>query len=294
MSSLKERLEQYEQQPDERVWNRIAETMHAKARRRRLTTAGIGAGIVAAAAIIALVTLRSTPTEPGSESRQQLTAATETQTLHTTAEAVVAASENENMNMEREERPTPTTEVTVAPQASDNNAEETADATGVLNTNRTTETTTREERTVAPTVTTPREHETPTTNYKPTQNNATTQNTGETKTNKQNTPAPKVQKSGTDSLVVWIPNAFSPDDPVNDNVRVFKVFPNNNASILSYEIYIYSRTGRQVYHSRDINAGWDGTANGHAMPMGAYVYIIELNDAVHGLQHKKGTVTLIR
>ena len=94
--------------------------------------------------------------------------------------------------------------------------------------------------------------------------------------------------------MVWIPNAFSPDDQLNESVRQFKVYPNSEANLLSYEIFIYSRSGRQVYHSKDVNAGWDGTANGQAQPMGTYVYIIELNDAVKGLQHQKGTITLIR
>ena len=101
-------------------------------------------------------------------------------------------------------------------------------------------------------------------------------------------------RSAPSELVVWIPNAFSPDDPVEESARTFKVFPNNDASIRSFEIFIYSRTGRLVYHSKDYNQGWDGTANGQKQPMGTYVYIIELNDAAKGLQHTKGSVTLIR
>ena len=95
-------------------------------------------------------------------------------------------------------------------------------------------------------------------------------------------------------LVVWIPNAFSPDDPVEEAARTFKVFPNDGANILSFEIFIYSRSGRLVYHSKDYNEGWNGISNGHPQPMGTYVYIIEINDAVKGLQHTKGSVTLIR
>ena len=95
-------------------------------------------------------------------------------------------------------------------------------------------------------------------------------------------------------LAVWIPNAFSPDDPVEESARTFKVFPNNDANIRTFEIFIYSRTGRMVYHSKDYKQGWDGTANGKPQPMGTYVYIIELNDVNKGLQHTKGTITLLR
>ena len=109
--------------------------------------------------------------------------------------------------------------------------------------------------------------------------------------------SPKINNSekvtATES-VVWVPNAFSPNDPDNPDVRLFKVYPSDAASINSYQIYVYSRGGRLVYHSRDINASWDGTSNGRALPMGTYVYVIEVNDAQKGLQYLKGTITLVR
>jgi len=101
-------------------------------------------------------------------------------------------------------------------------------------------------------------------------------------------------KLETTETTLWIPNAFSPDDPNDDNVRRFKVIANSTADIKSYKIYIYSRAGRLVFHSTDINSSWDGTANGHAQPMGTYVYIIETLNANSKLQHYKGTITLIR
>lgn len=103
-------------------------------------------------------------------------------------------------------------------------------------------------------------------------------------------------KAANDELVIWIPNAFAPDDndASDDRVRSFKVQPNNTSNILSFEMYIYSRSGRLMFHTKDINHAWDGTSNGKAQPMGTYVYVIQLNDATKGLQHTKGTVTLIR
>ncbi|MCR5192717.1 MAG: gliding motility-associated C-terminal domain-containing protein [Bacteroidales bacterium] len=103
----------------------------------------------------------------------------------------------------------------------------------------------------------------------------------------------KPAKAASSELNVWVPNAFAPDDP-NDAVRKFTVKPTNASAILSYEIYIYSRGGKLVYHSRDINESWDGTFKGHAQPMGSYVYIIQMNVSQKGVQHQKGTVTLIR
>ena len=58
-----------------------------------------------------------------------------------------------------------------------------------------------------------------------------------TESTKEETPQTKVQqqpKAPAEDLVIWIPNAFSPDDPINDNVRQFKVFHNSDANIISY------------------------------------------------------------
>ncbi len=111
------------------------------------------------------------------------------------------------------------------------------------------------------------------------------------KSNAVTSPAPV---SPADELVVWIPNAFAPNSGDDDRLRTFKVTPGAGAQITSFKMYIYSRTGRQVFYTNDVNAGWDGTAHGEALPMGTYVYIMEINDAVKGVQHTRGTVTLIR
>ena len=97
-----------------------------------------------------------------------------------------------------------------------------------------------------------------------------------------------------DSLVVWIPNAFSPEDPSNDEVCTFRVIPNRDAVISNYTIHIYSRAGRLVFRSENVNEAWDGTCNGVRQPTGSYVYVIGYRDAHYGIQHARGTVTLLR
>ncbi len=44
------------------------------------------------------------------------------------------------------------------------------------------------------------------------------------------------------------------------------------------EIYIYSRTGAQVYYSSNYQSDWDGTDNGKPLPIGSYMYFIDLKD----------------
>ena len=253
MSSLKEKFDQMEIAPDERVWEKINATMGRKARRRRLTTVGAGAAVALGLAAALLLTLRETPTAKDAV----VTAQANTETVQQTA----ATSEAPTMPAQ-ETRPAEKKATATAEQP--NGTERVA--------------------TTTPTRTTTTENATKATNN--------TSNTTDKKAPEQKQKAAK--SGGNDSLAIWIPNAFSPDDPTNDKVRCFKVFANNPTTILSYEIYIYSRTGRQVYHSRDINECWDGTAKGYAQPMGTYVYVIEVKDAVKGLQHKRGTITLLR
>lgn len=108
-------------------------------------------------------------------------------------------------------------------------------------------------------------------------------------------PKSSTPTQSTEELAVWIPNAFAPEEPNNDKNRVFKVIPSEESNISSFKMYIYSRSGRLMFKTTDFNVGWDGTANGHVQPMGAYVYVIEYYDNNKGkLEQLKGTLTLIR
>lgn len=111
----------------------------------------------------------------------------------------------------------------------------------------------------------------------------------ESKSSSAKAPVPPASE-----LMISIPNAFAPDDPSSDQVRRFKVVPNNGAEISNFKMYIYNRGGRQVFVSRDINLAWDGTSNGQPQPKGNYVYVIEYKDAQKGLQQTRGSVLLIR
>lgn len=82
--------------------------------------------------------------------------------------------------------------------------------------------------------------------------------------------------SATDSLnikahdsFIDVPNVFTPNgDGINDEFRVaYK-------SLKSFDIWIYNRWGRLVYHSTDPGSGWDGTINGRPASTGTYYYVI--------------------
>lgn len=87
------------------------------------------------------------------------------------------------------------------------------------------------------------------------------------------------------------PTAFSPNgDGMND---VFK--PKVLLRILQYQLRIFDRWGNQVYQSTNPSTGWDGTYNGHLLPVGAYVWsvhYVRVRDEKSISQ--QGTITLIR
>jgi gliding motility-associated-like protein len=89
---------------------------------------------------------------------------------------------------------------------------------------------------------------------------------------------------------VLIPNAFTPNsDGLND---IFLVYP--SVKIFDYQISIYDRSGQLVYHSKQVEMGWDGTYRGKPAPLGSYVYIITFTTEEKEKVIKQGSVLLIR
>ncbi len=56
------------------------------------------------------------------------------------------------------------------------------------------------------------------------------------------------------------------------------------------EIFVYSRWGKLVYHSRNAGEEWDGTYNGKLLPNDSYHYVIHLND---GSEPRTGVISII-
>jgi len=90
-------------------------------------------------------------------------------------------------------------------------------------------------------------------------------------------------------IVKLIPNVITPNgDGKNDQWRLDFIdvfFPNA-------EIDIYNRWGQKIFHSNGYSNAWDGSYKGDPLPVGAYFYIINLNDSETPII--KGSVTLIK
>lgn len=86
------------------------------------------------------------------------------------------------------------------------------------------------------------------------------------------------------------PNAFTPNgDNVNDEFRPAY------SSLKRYEITIYNRWGRKVYHGTDPSTGWDGTNGNSTCAEGVYYYVAEGQPFdVDSPIKRKGSVTIIR
>lgn len=89
---------------------------------------------------------------------------------------------------------------------------------------------------------------------------------------------------------IWAANAFTPGEDVNNRFYVY------GTDIIDYEINIYTRGGALVYHSIDMDEGWDGRCDGVEMPQAAYVWVLVYTDntAPSNKKKKVGTVTLLR
>lgn len=61
-----------------------------------------------------------------------------------------------------------------------------------------------------------------------------------------------------------------------------------------YSLTIYNKWGEQIFESKVVADGWDGTYKGEYVPSGTYVYLIKFRDARGQDQEKRGTVTVVK
>ena len=89
-------------------------------------------------------------------------------------------------------------------------------------------------------------------------------------------------------LVVYVPNAFTPNgDGLNDKLEFFGL-PTENATLK-----IYSQWGQTVYQSSDLNLGWDGVISGSVAPAGTYLYEIQFETSDGQKLRQRGTFAVI-
>ncbi len=104
--------------------------------------------------------------------------------------------------------------------------------------------------------------------------------------------------SGTDTIdvyvnqgteVLYIPNSFSPNNnEINDFFCVY------GTSIKNIDIQIYNRWGELLFHTTDLNQGWDGKYKGKNVAGGVYVYSVACEWESGERRQRSGTITVLR
>lgn len=93
-------------------------------------------------------------------------------------------------------------------------------------------------------------------------------------------------------FALYVPNAFTPNHSgLND------VFMAKGEGMRSFDMWIFDRWGQQIFHSSDINTGWDGTVqNSHSSVKceeDTYIWLIDANDSFNTTRSYMGKVTLL-
>lgn len=91
--------------------------------------------------------------------------------------------------------------------------------------------------------------------------------------------------------ILWVPSGFSPNnDGINDELFVYSPVLQE---ITAFRIF--NRWGAVVFHTNDMNQGWNGQIKGKRAEMGVYVYFVEAICPVSNQKVLiKGDVTLVR
>ncbi len=90
---------------------------------------------------------------------------------------------------------------------------------------------------------------------------------------------------------LYIPSAFTPNqDGRNETFQPVGQYVKN------FEMYIFNRWGTQIFHSTNLNQGWNGEVNGTGQisPEDVYIYKIMVTDAENTQHSYVGNVTLLK
>ncbi len=88
-------------------------------------------------------------------------------------------------------------------------------------------------------------------------------------------------KDPRDVAAVFAPTAFTPNGDTKNDYYIVK------ANAISYfEMQVYNRDGNILFHSKDINTGWDGSFENRQCTEGVYIAQIMYRDN-EGMEYVK-------
>ena len=95
----------------------------------------------------------------------------------------------------------------------------------------------------------------------------------------------------TPDILIFIPNAFSPDNKGEEKNNAFGV---TIGQYTSYSIQIFDRWGHKLFTSKNPKENWDGKSGNVMCNPDVYFYYIKVTGVTGQLYQYKGTITLIR
>ncbi|MGB4229157.1 MAG: gliding motility-associated C-terminal domain-containing protein, partial [Bacteroidales bacterium] len=90
---------------------------------------------------------------------------------------------------------------------------------------------------------------------------------------------------------IYVPNIFAPDGKGNAENEYLRVY---GKGIKDLDFKIFDRWGNEVFHTTDINVGWDGTYKGQPALAGDYTYMLRVTYYNGNNESLKGHIYLIR
>lgn len=90
----------------------------------------------------------------------------------------------------------------------------------------------------------------------------------------------------------YIPNAITPSDVNGINDEFFIYLP-ASLQVKEFEVSIYDRWGRLVFHSHEPDFRWDGTHNGKKLVNSTFTYVITILTEWHPRKVYRGSVTVL-
>lgn len=86
-----------------------------------------------------------------------------------------------------------------------------------------------------------------------------------------------------------VPNAFTPNGDGRNEILYVR-----GSGVMEMEFMLFNRRGDMVFHSRDINYGWDGIFNQEIQSSDVYMYYLRIVCESGVMRETRGNVTLIR
>jgi gliding motility-associated-like protein len=94
---------------------------------------------------------------------------------------------------------------------------------------------------------------------------------------------------------IFVPNVFSPN---GDNINDYFI-PQSNLEISQISLMVFDRWGNQLFNDNigigtsHVN-GWNGQSNGKDVPIGVYVYVVDMILSNGDDYALKGDFTILR